>query len=1192
MRLVRPAAAPGVAAPVLDPAQQAVVDHPGGPLLVLAGPGTGKTTTLVEAVVARVEAGTDPERILVLTFGRKAAAELRERVTARLGRTLREPLARTFHSYAFGVLRREAVRRGEPAPRLLSGPEQDLLVRELLAGGADGEGRPVGWPDALRAALPTRGFAQELRDLLMRATERGLGPTELAELARRHGREDWAAAARFLREYLEVSALATPAAYDPSELVREVVERMAQPATQPPRRPTRQPEEPAEDLLALLREDLLDDHGDGGDPDADHWDDLRERERAAYDWVFVDEYQDTDPAQEELLASLVPPGGNLVVVGDPDQSIYGFRGADVTGIRRFPETFRTRSGEPAPVVELTTCRRSAPAVLAVGTSVAHAMRGRRGRADLRALPGRASGRVEVLVANGASAEASLVAGVLRRAHVVDGVPWSRMAVLVRSTRGRLPVLRRALLGAGVPVGVAGEELPLAEQPGLRPLLDVYAVALDPERLDQDLALALLTGPLGGLDPVALRRLRRELRRVELAAGGRRPSAELLVEALADPRVLLLVPGEVARPVERLAALVERGRSAAREPGATAETVLWAVWEASGLAARWQAASLAGGPRGAAADRDLDAAMALFEDAARFVDRLPGAGPEVFLAHLSGQEIPGDTLAAQAPEGEVVRVLTAHAAKGLEWDLVVVAGVQEAVWPDLRVRGSLLGTEVLLDVLETGDAVPGAGASAVARLLDEERRLFYVAATRARERLVVTAVSDEEAGEAPSRFLAEVPLAADDAAVVLPSPAAGSAVAEPTTLGALRRGLPVPALLARLRELVRDEVQPAATRRRAAQLRRDVLELTRALDLSSLVAELRGALAPAVAAEGSGDGPEIGQDEMGRDGMGRDGMGRHTIEQDAIGHDSEVLRSAAAAHLARLAVAGVTAADPEEWWAARALSDDAPVAGPGDVVRVSPSKVDQFATCQLRWLLEGAGGAGPDSASQSVGTLVHALAAATEDPALRQPEALLAALERQWAGVDLGSPWYTRQERERAGEMLRRFLEWLAANPRELVGTELEFTVDLPAPVPGGTVTARVAGRVDRLERDAQGRGVVVDLKTGSGKPKPHELPEHPQLGTYQLAVEAGAFSADGVEPGGSGGASLLQLGKAATKQPEQRQPALAEAEDPQWARRLVVEVAAGMAGATFTARENEHCDRCPVRTSCPVRDEGRTVVGR
>ena len=114
-RLVRTAASP-VAAPVLDAAQQEVVDHRGGPLLVLAGPGTGKTTTVVEAVVARIEAGADPEQVLVLTFGRRAAAELRGRITARLGRATKEPLARTFHSYAFGVLRREAAARGEPAP--------------------------------------------------------------------------------------------------------------------------------------------------------------------------------------------------------------------------------------------------------------------------------------------------------------------------------------------------------------------------------------------------------------------------------------------------------------------------------------------------------------------------------------------------------------------------------------------------------------------------------------------------------------------------------------------------------------------------------------------------------------------------------------------------------------------------------------------------------------------------------------------------------------------------------------------------------------------------------------------------------------------------------------------------------------------------------------------------------------------
>ena len=118
------ARSPGGAGAVrLDEAQQRVVDHRGGPLLVLAGPGTGKTTTIVEAVAERIEhRDMDPGRILVLTFSRKAAGELRERITARLHRTTREPLALTFHSYAYALVRREFVLAGDQPPRLLSSP--------------------------------------------------------------------------------------------------------------------------------------------------------------------------------------------------------------------------------------------------------------------------------------------------------------------------------------------------------------------------------------------------------------------------------------------------------------------------------------------------------------------------------------------------------------------------------------------------------------------------------------------------------------------------------------------------------------------------------------------------------------------------------------------------------------------------------------------------------------------------------------------------------------------------------------------------------------------------------------------------------------------------------------------------------------------------------------------------------------
>src|SRR6201989_3704167 len=141
-RLVRRELAPTPPAPsTLDEAQRRVIDHKGGPLLVLAGPGTGKTTTIVAAVAERIERrGVDPGRILVLTFSRKAAGELRERITARLGRTIREPLALTFHSYAYALVRREYTLAGDEPPTLLSGPEQLLEVRRLLRGEAEDGG--------------------------------------------------------------------------------------------------------------------------------------------------------------------------------------------------------------------------------------------------------------------------------------------------------------------------------------------------------------------------------------------------------------------------------------------------------------------------------------------------------------------------------------------------------------------------------------------------------------------------------------------------------------------------------------------------------------------------------------------------------------------------------------------------------------------------------------------------------------------------------------------------------------------------------------------------------------------------------------------------------------------------------------------------------------------------------------------
>src|SRR4051812_31370658 len=497
--------APDVRELVLDPAQQQVVDHGGGPLLVLAGPGTGKTTTIVEAVAARIERGLDPEQVLLLTFARRAAAELRDRVTARLGRATKEPLARTFHSYAFGVLRREAALRGDPVPRLLSGPEQDLVIRDLVDG--DLAERPGAWPERLRPALPTRGFVQELRDLMMRAYERGLTPRELEALGRTQGRDDWRAAARFMRQYLQVTALRDAAAYDPAELIRSVVSLwIAEPA-----------------LLA--------------------------RERAARPVVFVDELQDTDPAQIELLRLLAGDGRDLVAVGDPDQSIYGFRGADVSGIARFPETFRTAAGEPTPVVALHTSRRSGAVLLAATRRVASRLAAPSEHRALQPDADLPPGEVSVALLRSESQEAAYIAAQLREAHLVDGVPWSQMAVLVRSTVRSMPVLRRSLGAAGVPIAVATQELPLASQPAVRPLLTLLGCVADPDSIGEEQAVELLGSSLGGADVIGLRRLRQELRRAELDDGGLRQSGFLLVEAITDPRALIDLDPHAARSAE-------------------------------------------------------------------------------------------------------------------------------------------------------------------------------------------------------------------------------------------------------------------------------------------------------------------------------------------------------------------------------------------------------------------------------------------------------------------------------------------------------------------------------------------------------------------------------------------------------------------------------------------------------------------
>ncbi|MCZ3389381.1 MAG: ATP-dependent helicase [Actinomycetia bacterium] len=696
---------------VLDEHQRAVVEHVAtaghGPTLVLAGPGTGKTTTLVEAITARVDAGTDPERILTLTFSRRAAGELRTRIARRLQRTVAAPLAWTFHGFGFSLVGELLVPDDlGRSVRLLSGPEQEVVVRELLA--HDREVGTVAWPESLDAALRTRGFTEQVRTFLASARSVGLEADDIARFA--EGRPDWAALAQFMVEYLDV--IDSRGLLDYSELVARAVAYAESP-----------------DGRAALR--------------------------ARYDLVVVDEYQDTDPAQERLLQAIGGDGRDLVVVGDPDQAIYAFRGADVRGITQFAERFPTGRSRPGQIMTLRTSRRCSTHILDASRRVA-ALLGAAGSLPVSALREHRSlespaehpaGEVEVRLFPTVEREAAAIAEILRREHLQRGTPWRQMSVLVRSGLTDIPVLARALDTAGVPVEVAADELPLRDHLALAPLLSILRYAAHPESLTPDQAEALLFAPLVGASPSEVRRLGRAMReahrqRVDVDPP---PSGVLILAALLDPHLLAGLPDALTRRVLALAETLARVRRGAAA-GQSAHELLWSVWAGSAWEDRLTMAADGTSPEAAAANRTLDALVIAFDLACRSNERSPQGDLATFIPEIDAQEIPGAPLADAGVDGDGVRVMTAHRSKGLEWDVVVVAGVQADVWPDLRRRGSLLEPDLL-----GPDGIREPLTLAEARR--EERRLFYVAVTRARRRLVCTAVeAPTDEGLRPSPFL--------------------------------------------------------------------------------------------------------------------------------------------------------------------------------------------------------------------------------------------------------------------------------------------------------------------------------------------------------------------------------------------------------------------------------------------------------
>ena len=695
--------APDVAR-LLDPQQRAVVALPPAASGVVVGaPGTGKTTALVARVAALVEAGVDPDGLLVLTPSRQTATALRDRLALAVGRATSGPLARSVASFAYQLVRATEVAAGNEPPQLLTGGDEDQLIQDLLDGDAEDEVDGLGrWPQWLPPAVrSTKGFRTEVRTFVAECTTLGIESDGLRILADAHAIPVWRTMASFLDEYLQVRADMRGAHRDAAGLVREAVGvlRTAPPGTE------------VADRFAV---------------------------------ILVDDAQELTLGGVEMLEACRARGIAVIAFGDPDVGSGAFRGATPENFARLAAGLGGVSVLPAAhrgtAWQNELVRQVTQRIGAVGV-VAH----RGGATEAQPDPS-----VRALTLRSPAEEYDAIARLLRERHVHDGVAWSQCAVIAHDTR-QVTALEAELAAREVPTRSSGPGRPLGTLAPVRDLLRIIDLAARDDWTFDDVAEALV-GTGGRLDPVELRRLRSALRHIELAAGGERSGRELLVSAMFRPLEFDLIDTREARRAAVLArTLAVLGDELGR--GATAHELLWTAWDRSGLERPWSELARGHGPLADQAHRDLDAVVALFQAAKRFVERSLDADPRVFVRSILDSAVAEDRLDAPSG-GESVRILTPAGALGTEFDTVVIAGVQDGVWPNTRLRGSLLDTWRLADAATRVDTGAASTLDRRRAAMHDELRLLARALSRATARVLVTAVDDDDTG--PSVFFEFLP----------------------------------------------------------------------------------------------------------------------------------------------------------------------------------------------------------------------------------------------------------------------------------------------------------------------------------------------------------------------------------------------------------------------------------------------------
>lgn len=652
---------------------------------VIGAPGTGKTTALIEYVASRFEVhGLTPAQIMVLSPTRTSATLLRQALAERTRIASNGPLARTPMSWAFSLASDAARDAGHDSPRLFTGADEDAFLSEVLARSTDATFWPEGLSEQVRESTV---FRTELRDLIARAIELGLDPAGLAERAQTDARPEWLAVAEFWHGYYQPALAAEhPGFFDSSTIVAKAVAALAA----------------------------------GAAPEIKV--------------VVVDDAQELTLGAIAMLTQLSARKVAIVLFGNPDQAVTTFRGAQP----EFLGSFRARFDESAAEVFLPTVHRHGANItgavdkLTPGVGVVGTVGHRNAVAALDA----PLGDVDVIEAASRPSEIQRVARRLRKHHVGGKIPYRKMAVVVRNG-SLISEVSRLLAVAEVPTKTTQSDVALRERDVVRTMLLLVRYALTGEIAFSADGLGvsdIMTSEFAGLTVIEVRRIRQVLRHAELLEGGRRSSEVLLADALTKPGGFADIDTHYGRRAAKLAAVLATLREQAAH-GATAEELLWALWSQTDPVTDWASDAQRHGVIADEANRKLNAVVALFSSAKRFAERDNDLPALSFIDGMLNANVPEDSLASQA-ELDAVVVTTPAGVIGAEYEVVAVVAVQDGVWPNLRLRGSLLHAPELTTPLAQHE-------NPVAAIRSDELRMFIQAISRARTHLIVTAT---EAGE--------------------------------------------------------------------------------------------------------------------------------------------------------------------------------------------------------------------------------------------------------------------------------------------------------------------------------------------------------------------------------------------------------------------------------------------------------------